>query len=577
MRGGRTRWRGARLVLLGIGTASASTAQTTTQQPAVIVHGEIGARVDSFLTRAALHGLSGAIVVAQHGDVILEKGYGLADRERGTAIGPETPFFIGSLAKQFTATAVLRLAADGKLTLVDSLGTFFPDAPADKRGITLRHLLTHTSGLPYLPSAGLFGAGTRDSVMREMLAERLAFIPGERYEYSTPGYILLAGVIERASGVSYEHYLRTLFERARLTSTGFVGERTRWSTSAVQSYSDDNAETPLADVPALPRFVGAGSIVSTVDDLYRWYSALMAGEILPDAERDELFAPAMKLGRNLQEGLTWMLIGLPTGTLRQAAGDIGGFNAELRHYVDEGLVVVFASNARVRGRGYREIVMNYVARLSRGEDVPMPPIAEPIPESQLRSLPGVYALADSGHVELWSTGDSLMIGALDATGIAVLAGHDSAAAQRAAALSERATTFLTTLGSDSAAQAFMHASIPADARRAYVATLRRSLGDAVSKGVTVIGTAVDSPVAARSYVRVARGTGSEIVSLVWNGGRLVGVEPAGRAAYTLRLRSESADALASFDLFTGHLVRVELLGDRELGVESNGIRRRASR
>ena len=207
----------------------------------------------------------------------------------------------------------------------------------------------------------------------------------------------------------------------------------------------------------------------------------------------------------------------------------------------------------------------------------MPPDADPIPESQLRSLPGVYALADSGHIDVWSSGDSLMIGALDATSIAVLAGHDSSAARRAAELSERATTFLAMLGSDSAAQEFMHASIPADARRAYVSTLRRSLGDSVARDVTVIGTAIDSPVAARSFVRVMRNGASEFVSLIWSGGMLVGVEPAGRAAYTLRLRSESPGALASFDLFTGHLVRVELLGDRALGIESNGVTRRAVR
>src|SRR5690348_45953 len=182
MTGGRARWRAVRLALIGVGAASTSAAQTA--EPAgVVVRGEVGARIDSFLTRAALHGLSGAIVVAQHGDVILRKGYGLADRERGTAIGPETPFFVGSLAKQFTAAAILRLAADGRLALSDSLGAFFAGAPADKRGITVRQLLSHTSGLPYLPSAGLFGAGTRDSVMREMLAERLEFTPGERYGY----------------------------------------------------------------------------------------------------------------------------------------------------------------------------------------------------------------------------------------------------------------------------------------------------------------------------------------------------------------------------------------------------------
>jgi len=569
-------WRVAAMALTA--TASNGAAQSAPLPGEVIVRGEIAARVDTFLTRAALHGLSGAIVVARRGEVILRKGYGLADRERHVPIGPETPFFVGSLAKQFTATAILRLAADGKLGLGDSLGTFFPEAPADKRGITIRQLVTHTSGLPYLPSHGLFGLGTRDSVMSEMLAEPLMFPPGNRYEYSTPGYILLAGVIERASGVTYEQYLRSLFERAHLTSTGFVGEHTRWSASPVRSYSDANPEDLLADVPPLPRFVGGGSIVSTVGDLYQWYASLVRGDVLPAAQRDELFVPALHLEANVEESLSWMLIQLPTGTLRQAAGDIGGFNAELRHYVDEGLVVAFASNARVKGRGYREIVLNYVARMSRGESVPFPPAVSEVAESQLRSIPGTYSLRDSGTVVMWATGDSLMVGAVDATAIALLAGHDSTRARRAAQIDGRANRFLAALESDSvAAASFIHASIPADARRMYLGKLRGMLGDSIAGRAAVVGTAVDSPAAARTYVRLQHGDGHEVIALVWRGDLLIGLEPAGRAAYPLRLSADGPDALASFDLFTGHLVRIELLGDRELAIESNGVTRRATR
>lgn len=576
MRVGRAAWWVISAVALA-GAIRGSRAQPTPGASDVIVRGELGARVDSFLTRAALHGLSGAILVAQGDDVVLRKGYGLADRERRAPVGPETPFFIGSLAKQFTAAAVLRLAADGKLRLSDSLGWFFPDAPADKRGISVRQLLSHTSGLPYLPSRGLFGLGTRDSVMREMLAERLLFDPGQRYEYSTPGYILLAGIIERASGLTYEQYLRTLFERARLTATGFVGERTRWSTSPVRSYSDDNAEAALADVPALPRFVGAGSIVSTVGDLQQWYVALTRGDVLPDAERNELFTPAIRLRPNLQEAITWMVIDLPTGTLRQAAGDIGGFNAELRHYVDEGLIVAFASNARVRGRGYRELVMNYVARLSRGERLPFPPDVSDVPESRLQSMPGTYTLSDSGTVIMWATGDSLMVGATDAAGISLLAGHDSAESRKASELDARARGFLAALDNDSLAAAYMHASIPTDARHAYLGKLRQMLGDSASSRAAVVGTAVDSPIAARTYLKVRQRDGDDIVSLVWNGEMLIGLEPGGRAAYQLRLRSQGPDEFAAFDLFTGHLVHVELLDDRGLAIESNGVKARATR
>lgn len=560
---------------LALATARAS---AHAQADTTIVRAGLGAQVDSFLTRSVPYGFSGAIFVARRGQVILQRGYGTADRERDVPLTVETPFFIGSLAKQFTAAAVLRLAADGKLSLEDSLGRFFADAPADKRGITVRQLLSHTAGLPYLPSAGLFGSGSRDSVMREMLAERLLFEPGARYEYSTPGYILLAGVIEGASGTTYEQYLRSaLFERAHLETTGFVGERTRWSASPIRSYSDDEAESSLADVPALPRFVGAGSIVSTVGDLHRWYGALLHGDILPAEQLDALFAPVVRLRANLQEALTWMVISLPTGTLRQAAGDIGGFNAELRHYVDENLIVVFASNVRVRGRGFREIIPNYVARMARGESVPLPPAVTDLSTNARERLAGTYDVADGGRLDVWTAGDSLMIGALDSGGLAVLAGHDSAATRRAAEIDDRGRRFLAALGVDSLAGGFMHASIPADSRRAYLERLRATLGDSVASRADVIGSVVDSPTSARSYVRLHRTDGDEILSLVWTGGRLVGVEPGGRAAYALRLRGEGPGEVASFDLFTGHLVRVARLGERELAIESNAVKTRAVR
>src|SRR6185503_16284046 len=146
MRVAQAGWRVGALILAASATAGAQPSAS----PGVIVRSELGFRVDSFLTRAALHGFSGAIVVAQRGEIIVRKGYGAADRERRTTITPETPFFIGSLAKQFTAAAVLRLIADGKLSLSDSLGAFFLDAPKNKRAITIRQLLSHTSGLPYL-------------------------------------------------------------------------------------------------------------------------------------------------------------------------------------------------------------------------------------------------------------------------------------------------------------------------------------------------------------------------------------------------------------------------------------------
>jgi hypothetical protein len=384
--------------------------------------------------------------------------------------------------------------------------------------------------------------------------------------------VLLAGVIERASGLTYEQYLRHLMERAGLTSTGFVGERERWSVAPVRSYADDNAESSLADVPALPRFVGAGSIVSTVGDLYRWYSAVAFGDLLPEQQRNELFTPVIPVRPNVESALPWLIIKLPTGTLRQAAGDIGGFNAELRHYVDADLVVVFASNARVRGRGYRDVVMNAVARMSRGDPVVLPPVVAEADDARIDSIIGKYTMPTGGTIEVWRDGDSVMVGADNQDGIATLAGHDSTADRRADEIAARTRKFLAVLGTDSVAESLVHASIPADARRSFLESVRRLVGESPSS-LAVIGAAMDSPNEARSYVRV----GGSVMAILWAGGMIVGLEPGLHAAYGLRLRAEPSGELTAYDLFTNRIVRISLSAPSELAIDAFGVRRRATR
>jgi hypothetical protein len=160
--------------------------------------------------------------------------------------------------------------------------------------------------------------------------------------------------------------------------------------------------------------------------------------------------------------------------------------------------------ARVRGLGYREIVLNYVARMSRGESIPAPPLIAPVSPADQELYAGTYELSDSGTVEIWTSGESLLIGARDAAGLSVLAGHSADQARRAQSVGAHTRRFLGRLENDSLAMEFLHASIPADSRRAYLVRMRRVMGDSIDARVSVIGTAVDSPIGARSYVRIRR-------------------------------------------------------------------------
>jgi CubicO group peptidase (beta-lactamase class C family) len=361
-----------------------------------IVTGDLGRRLDAYLTRAEAFGFSGTVLVASHSKIVLRKGYGEADREQQRQMTTESVFDIGSITKQFTAAAILKLEEQGRLLVTDSIGRFFDAVPLDKAGITLHHLLTHTAGLPEY-SGDDYDLVSRDSVVRLALAAPLASPPGAVYRYSNVGYSLLGAVVEISSGRSYETFLQeALLGPAGVRETGYrLGT---WAPGRIAAayWGTERWGTPL-ERPWAPdgpswNLRANGGILSTVDDLYRWHLALEAGRVLGKPSRQKLFAPHTRTdeeGRS-HYGYGWSVTRTDRGTMLISHGGSNGyFSAEFRRYVDEGVVLIFLTNEAVNRR--------LVARLDRlifGGAVASPPapILAP-PGERLARYAGTYRLA----------------------------------------------------------------------------------------------------------------------------------------------------------------------------------------
>ncbi len=201
--------------------------QMTKEQTAGFeTNSRIAASVDDYLTDAEALGYSGIVLWARSGKILLKKGYGLADRSARKRMSPQTVFDMGSVTKMFTAAAVLKLEEQGKLSVNDSIGKFFDDLPADKAEITIHHLLSQTSGIPLNTENDRpidYELIERDDFVKRVLKNDLRFRPGKEYLYSNDGYGLLAVIIEKASGMSYETFLnKEIFKPAGMNKTGYV-------------------------------------------------------------------------------------------------------------------------------------------------------------------------------------------------------------------------------------------------------------------------------------------------------------------------------------------------------------------
>ena len=357
---------------------------------------DMTALLDGYLKRWEQYGLSAAVLVARDEEIVLSSGYGLSNRETGAVISAETIFDIGSLSKQFTATAVLKLVEEGRLELHEPIQAVFPDIPKDKAAITAHHLLTHTSGVDDFGDT--LTPLNRREFLQQWAAQPASSPPGEEYSYSNSGYTLLAGIVEEVSGEAFDQFVRRrLFEPAGLSATAFVWESEfPWSTTRVAlgygGFADScGGEQPIVSIDSF-LLRGSGGVLSSVAELYRWNRALDSGLVLKPELRALLFEPhTIAEADFLSYGYGWRMQQTPRATrLVWHTGLEGAFNSAYRRYEDEGLVVLFLSNQSIDGVPMRNLLLRpgregMLGKLLFGGQVTIPPPVSPgnIPRDEL--------------------------------------------------------------------------------------------------------------------------------------------------------------------------------------------------
>lgn len=308
---------------------------------------DLATKSDAYLSALIPRGFSGAVLIAQNGEIVLESGYGLAVEKREEPFTADTAFLIGSISKSFTAAAILQLEMQGRLHTRDPISKFLANVPPDKEQITLHHLLSHTAGLPLHHAESDFQPLTRDQALALILSAPLRFQPGAEYAYSDAGYVMLATIVELVSGQSFTNYLvDNLFKPADMANTAFYDDP-RWKEDPL-AYGYHNGQdlgSPAEWPGPYWSLLGAGGIVSTVGDLYRWQQALQQHRILSSGLTDKLWTPQVDINERTSYGYGWQVSQTEYGgQLIWHVGAGRAHNAELRYFPEKETVIIMGSN-----------------------------------------------------------------------------------------------------------------------------------------------------------------------------------------------------------------------------------------
>ena len=315
------------------------------------------AALDALLNKYNEYGqFQGSVLVSENGKIIYKKGFGSANMEWDIPNAPDTKHRLGSITKQFTAMLIMQLVAEGKLDLKATVSKYLPEySKINGDKITIHQLLTHTSGTPnYTSFPNFFKDYSRNpytpTEMLETFADStLSFIPGERFAYSNSGYILLGAIIEKVTGKPYEIVLQEkILTPLKMNNTGYdhystilkkraTGYEMKGTTPENSPYID--MSTPYA----------AGSMYSTVEDLFLWDQALYTEKLLPKKYMDmmyEKYVPAF--GQHY--GYGWSVGKMPIGNTKDSmqiighGGGINGFNTLITRIPSEKSAIILLNN-----------------------------------------------------------------------------------------------------------------------------------------------------------------------------------------------------------------------------------------
>lgn len=314
-----------------------------------------GAKIDEMLSLYQKYGqFNGSALVADNGKVIYKKGFGLANMEWNIPNTPDTKFRLGSITKQFTATLILQLVEQGKIKLDGKLTDYLPDYRQDTGSkVTIHNLLTHTSGIPsYTSLPGFFQNVSRnpytvDEFIRKYASGDLEFEPGTKFVYDNSGYFLLGAIIEKVTGKPYEQVLKeNIFDPLGMKNTGYDHWDTIISKRATgYSRSPHGFQTAAYLDMSIP--YAAGSLYSTVEDLYLWDQALYGEKILSAKSKELMFKPNLS---NYGYGfvITKATLAAPTALqvpVIQHNGGINGFNTVIVRMPNDKRLIVLLDNA----------------------------------------------------------------------------------------------------------------------------------------------------------------------------------------------------------------------------------------
>lgn len=356
-------------------------------------------------------GPGGSVLVAKGDRILYHKAFGMHDLAQQEPLTPGMVFRIGSVTKQFTAVAILQLVQQGKISLQDEITRFIPDYPTHGKKITVEHLLNHTSGIKSYTSMPLWTPAvqkldfTPQGLIEFFKDQPMDFDPGTQYAYNNSGYILLGYIIEKVSGMSYAQYLeKKVFKPAGLKRT-FYENKSRPIPNWANGYQrDDSGQyTPAAPL-SMTQPYAAGSLASTVEDLYHWTRAVHAGKVVSKDLLKKAHTPTvLPDGTDTRYGYGWIMgnvLGSPT---IEHDGGIHGFLSSLIYLPEEDVCVAILTNCDCNSPNETAAQL---AALAVGHPVTVEPM--PMPQEALGAYIGTYENAEGATRIIRMEGERLV-------------------------------------------------------------------------------------------------------------------------------------------------------------------------